>query len=482
MARRVTYRVVVIGGGVSGLAVGYELIRAAGERSRPLRLTVLEAGDTPGGNIRTEHERGFTLEWGPTGFLDNAPATLELARRLGLEDRLLPASDAARDRYIYRAGSLRRVPTSPPAFLASGILPLPAKLRLLAEPFVSRGAVDRDRSIHEFAAHRIGERAATVLVGAMVSGIYAGDIRQLSLPATFPKMQAMEKEHGSLFRAMLARRRAARQDGGAASGGPAGPAGRLTSFESGLHELIDALAAELGDRLRTGTPVTSVTDMGNRGFRVVPAKGRPIDADAVVLSCPAWHAAPLVEATDPDLAAELQAIPSASLAVVHFGYSAGTLGREPAGFGYLVPRGEDVRSLGSLWTSSFFAGRAPRDRVLITTMIGGAHDPEAVELDDAALTAQVRADLQKTMDVSVAPYHIRIHRHPRGIPQYTLGHLDRVAAIEARLAAHPRLFVAGNSYRGISMNLCIEEAPRVAAAVLDAAPAARGAAASGSSS
>jgi len=331
-------RVAVVGGGVSGLTVAYELLDAARAAGHAIDVTVLESADSPGGNIRTDHDHGFTCEWGPTGFLDNAPRTLELARRLGLGDRVLRASEAAADRFIFRAGRLRRVPMSPPAFLRSDVLSLRGKLRLLAEPFVPRGAVDRDRTVHEFAARRIGEEAASVLVDAMVSGIYAGDTRQLSLPATFPKMQRMEADHGGLFRAMLARRRRSRRSGGDGAGGPAGPGGRLTSFRAGLRELIDALAEALGERVRTGVAVRTVSDMGDRGFRVVPGEGAPLDVDAVVLSCPAWHAAPLVEAMDPELARPMGEIPSASLAVVHFGYSAGALGREISGFGFLVPR------------------------------------------------------------------------------------------------------------------------------------------------
>ena len=301
----------------------------------------------------------------------------------------------------------------------------------------------------------------------MVSGVYAGDSRLLSLGATFPKMGRMEREHGSLFRALLARRRAARAGGPSAKpGGPAGPGGRLTSFRDGLQELTDALAGALGPQLRTGCPVQAVSDMGRRGLRVHLAEGAPLEADVVILACPAWSASKIVRAMDPDLAAVLDEIPSAPLAVAHLGYHRGALGDPPRGFGFLVPRGQGPRILGSLWISSIFDGRAPEGRVLMTAMVGGAHDPEAVDLSDAELIRVVREDLSRVMGIIAAPYFTRVMRHPRGIPQYTLGHLERLGRIRYRLERHPGLLVAGNSYAGISVNACIEEAPSIAAAAL----------------
>jgi len=459
--------IVVVGAGVSGLTVAYELLQRAGRLPGGLELLCLEAADHPGGNIRTERAEGFVCEWGPTGFLDNAPATLDLARRLGLQERLLPARPAAESRFVFRRGRLRSVPTAPLPFLRSGILSPWGKLRLLGEPFARGSRGGGDESVHDFAARRIGREAASVLVDAMVSGVYAGNARRLSLAATFPKMRAMEQEHGSLFRAMLARRREARAAGSRKpAGGPAGPGGRLTSFRDGLQELIDGLAGALGERLRTRLPVRAVSDMGRRGFRVHLDEGAPLEADAVILATPAWHAAALVRTMDPALGSVLEEIPSAPLVVAHFGYHRGALGEAPEGFGFLVPRGEGPRILGSLWISSIFEGRAPEGRVLTTSMIGGAHDPAALELRDDELVRIVREDLHRVMGIVAAPYFVRLMRHPRGIPQYTLGHLGRLEKIRSGLQRHPGLHVAGNSYAGISVNSCVEEAPGVADAVV----------------
>ena len=457
--------VVVVGGGVAGLTVAYELAERSQRLGDGVRVLCLESSDRPGGNIRSERVDGFTCEAGPTGFLDNAPATITLARRLGLADRMIRAKPGAANRYIFRKGKLRKVPLEPLSFLGSGILSPLGKLRLLGEPFMPRSR-QADESIFEFASRRIGREAAAVLVDAMVSGVYAGNARELSLPATFPKMRNMEQQHGSLFRAMLAKRKEAKSEGREA-GGPAGPGGVLTSFRDGLDELTHALATALGDKLRLRSPVQLISNMGRRGFRILLDEGAPIEADAVVLACPAWKAAPLVESMDAKLHATLTAIQSAALAVVHTGYRTMALGDQLTGFGYLVPREQGPRVLGTLWISQIFDGRAPDGAILLTSMIGGAHDPHAVDLDDESLMKVVRDDIKRTMSIMVRPYFTRIVRWPRGIPQYTLGHPERMRAIEDRLQQHPGLFVSGNSYRGISVNACVEEAPQVAEAALE---------------
>jgi oxygen-dependent protoporphyrinogen oxidase len=388
--------IAVIGGGIAGLAVSYELMERAERLKQGIDLRCLEGADRPGGNIRTTRENGFLCEWGATGFLDNAPATVTLVRRLALGERMIKASAAAARRFIFRKGKLREVPLGPGAFLTSGVLSPWGKLRLLLEPLIPRRRSPETESVFDFASRRIGRPAAGVLVDAMVAGVYAGDSRQLELETTFPQMRRMESEHGSLFRAMLAKRKQAGASG-ETLGGPAGPGGTLTSFHEGLEELIDGLARALASRLCLNTPVARLTDMDTRGFRVHLREGAPLDVDAVVLACPAWHASRLVESMDHELAAALDAIPPAALAVVHLGYRRDAVGRQPEGFGFLVPRGQGPRILGVLWPSCMFDRRAPDGSMLMTVMVGGAHDPDGARLDDADLLRLVRRDLQSTL-------------------------------------------------------------------------------------
>jgi oxygen-dependent protoporphyrinogen oxidase len=453
-----------VGGGVAGLSVAFEILDRARGRADAPEIVCLEAETRPGGNIHSDESEGYLTEWGPNGFLDNVPATLDLARRLGISDRLLPADPSSHDRFLFRRGRLRKLPTGPLSFLASGVLSLWGRLRVLGEPFGPGPKGDGDESVHDFAARRIGPEAARALVGAMVTGIYAGDARQLSLRSTFPKMWHMEREYGTLLRALWHKRRQARAQG-TTSGGPAGPGGRLTSFEGGLETLIQGLARAVGPALRTGTKVEGL-ETSPEGFRVRVMSGEPFDASAVVLACPAWHAAEATGSLDAKLSSVLTEIPSASLAVVHLGFEDARLPRKPTGFGFLVPRGEGPRILGTIWASSIFPGRAPPGRSLLTTMVGGAQDPDAAGLPEDELVRIVREDLRRCMEIEAAPCFVRIYRHPRGIPQYTIGHGKRLEAVGKRLEAHPGLFVAGNSYRGISVNNCADEAPRIAEEVL----------------
>jgi oxygen-dependent protoporphyrinogen oxidase len=333
------------------------------------------------------------------------------------------------------------------------------KLRLLLEPCVGTRKDPRTESVFDFAARRLGGQAAAVLVDAMVGGVFAGNARELELETTFPQMRSMETEYGSLFRAMLARRKKSKTSGG-------GPAGRLTSFRDGLQELIDRLARVLGPRLRLTTPVARVSDLGRRGFRVHLHEGPPLDVDAVVLACPAWETTRLVCEMDPELAAALDAVPAAAVSVIHLGYRRGAIGDQPEGFGFLVPRGQGPRILGALWPSCIFDGRAPDGSVLTTVMIGGAHDPQAASLTDGELLGLAREDLQRTVGIHADPYFTRIIRHPRGIPQYTLGHRDRLRIVEDRLTGRSGLWLTGNSLRGISINDCVRDATRVAEAAV----------------
>ncbi len=457
--------VAVVGGGIAGLSVAHALRR----RAPGVRVTVLERRNRPGGNVRSEKTEGYLCEWGPDGFLDNAPDTLALARAVGVEHRLLPSSDAARRRFIFRHGRLNEVPASPTAFLTSPLLSIAAKGRIFGEPF-ARTRPEGDETIFDFAARRIGTEAASTMIDSMVSGIFAGDARSLSLRACFPKMWQLETDHGGLFRALLATRKRRRKEDAVGA-----PAGRLMSFDAGMETLIRGAADSLGDSLRTSIGVRSLRrGRESRGFVdlspmagfTLTTEAGMLEADAVVLAGPASESAELVRPFDHEIAALLSGIPTASLAVVCLGYDERAIAAERGplnGFGFLVPRSEKVRILGALWETSIYPGhRAPAGKALVRVMVGGALDQEAVTLDDDRLLGIVKADLARTMSVNTAPEFIRIIRHPRGIPQYNVGHLERMRRVDERLEAHPGLLLAGNSYRGVSINSCIAEADQIA--------------------
>ncbi len=454
-------RIAIVGGGVAGLSVAHALVKR-GSAEKGVEVTVLESGQRPGGNIRTELIDGFTLEWGPNGFLDSVPETLELVRDLGIEDRVQVSDDRARRRFIFRSGRLHELPGGPGRFLRSGLLSWPAKIRIAFEPFARRRPDDVDETIHAFASRRIGREAADVMIDSMVSGVFGGDARELSLRACFPKMWQMETDHGGLFRALFAKLREKRR-----STGPVGaPAGRLTSFKGGCEDLIRGLVDKLGSTLRTNAPVSAIRATSD-GYDVSLESGERVGANAVVLAGPSSASARIVSDLDSQLAPLLGEIPSAPIVVVCLGYEESKLPQPLDGFGFLVPRGEGPRILGMLWDSSIYPGRAPEGRVLMRAMIGGAHDPSAIDLDDETLLATVRSDLRTTMALDLKPSFMHIFRHRLGIPQYKVGHLGKLAGIDAALERHPGLYVAGNSYRGIAINSCVAEAGAVAERLLE---------------
>lgn len=455
-------RVVVGGGGIAGLSTAW-MLKARDPR---MEVIVLDSASRPGGNIRTQRIGGYLCESGPDGFLDNAPATLALVHALDLRDRLQPSNDAARRRFIFRSNQLHEVPASPRGILTTRLLTTRGKLRLALEPFAARRQ-DDDESIHRFAERRIGGEAATVLVGSMVSGIFAGDARALSLRACFPRMRELEDVHGSLLRALVATRRTRTKKDVAGA-----PAGRLTSFAGGMSDLIDGLCSKLSGSVRTNTPVLSVqkrdpTGSSSARYTVI-TPGGSLEADAVVLAGPSSASSRMVRDLDPELAGRLAQIQAAPLAVVSLGYDAQavTVCDGLRGFGFLAPRDQGVRILGTLWETSIYPHRAPPGKVLLRVMVGGACDRDAVALDDEQLVHAVRLDLASTMGVTAPPEFVHIVRHTVGIPQYVTGHVSLLRQIEERAARHPGMHLAGNSYRSPSVNACVAEADRIAAAVI----------------
>jgi oxygen-dependent protoporphyrinogen oxidase len=449
-------RIAIVGAGITGLATAEWLIHDHGIGD----VLVLESSPRAGGKIRTELDAGHTVEWGPQGFLDNAPDTLELASVVGLDDDLVPAADASAARFILRGGRLRAVPTSPLAFVLSDLLPLGGRLRVFGEPF-ARQRPAGDETVFDFARRRIGRQAAEILVDSMVTGVFAGDSTRLSLAATFPRMAAMETEHGSLTRALIARMRAARRDGAKAAG-PAGPGGTLHTFDGGMERLPARLAERLGDRLRLDTTVEALDR--DDGFRL-DTEGGAVRADRVLLTLPASGAAALLSGIAPEAMAPLRSTPTVPISVVMTSYLSGdAFGTTIDGFGFLVPKTERARILGTLFCHAIFPGQAPDGSIFLRTMIGGAREPDLADLDDGTLVTVVRTAHERIFGSDPDPDRLWIARWREGISQYTVGHLERIAAAEnAARAAGVEL--AGSPYHGVSVNDCIKQA-RLAAARL----------------
>jgi oxygen-dependent protoporphyrinogen oxidase len=450
----------IVGGGISGLAVAHWLRL----HEDPGSWQLWEASERVGGTIGTERTEGYSVDWGPNGFLDREPLTLKLVEELGLTPRLERADEKSEKRFILKGGRLHPVPFSPPAMVKTGLLRPHEKLRLFAEPFVRARRDDEDESVFDFAARRIGRAAAARFVDPMVSGVFGGLARELSLPSCFPIMREMELKYGGLVKALIARRRERReQEGGARmkSGGPAGPGGWLTSFQTGLDVLVAALHERLRQIIRTGRPVVGIS-YSDGLWEAHDGRGHRARARSLVIACPTGTAASITEDFDKDLSAAFSAIPYAAIAVVASGHRREDIAHPLDGFGFLIPRGAGLRTLGSIWTSSIFAGRAPEGHVQFRTMLGGAGDPSAIRLSDGDLWATVQREIGPLLGIRGTPEFLRIYRWQEGIPQFTLGHRERRRRLEEAAARYPRLYLAGNAYYGVGLNDCVKMAHSVA--------------------
>jgi oxygen-dependent protoporphyrinogen oxidase len=458
-------RVVVVGAGLSGLAVAFRLKQAL----PGVELTILEGRDRPGGNIGTRDRDGFRVETGPNGFLDAKPAVLDLCRDLGLADRLVAASEGSRtNRFVYHRSRVHKLPASPLGLLTTPLLSVGGKLALLREPFRPKPRRPADESVAAFARRRFGKEAADVFMGALVTGIHAADPEKLSVRAAFPRLAAFEDEAGSVLRGFL---RAAKQKKreAAARGEKPAPT-RMWSFREGLRVLIDTLAERLGVSVPTGVTVKRVERVDTGGVNpparwTVRGDGRDRwDADAVVLACPAYEQSALVADLDPALADDLAGIPYNRIAVVALGYRQADASA-PDGFGYLAPPVADRDVLGVQWCSSIFPDRAPPGFVLWRVLCGGALRPAVVDRDDETLVRACHEEVRGALGVRGEPVFRQLVRWPRAIPQYHLGHLDRVARIEAAAGRLPGLFPAGNALHGVAMSDVAEQAGVVAGKV-----------------
>ncbi|MDE3109240.1 MAG: protoporphyrinogen oxidase [Acidobacteriota bacterium] len=461
-------QVVVIGGGISGLACAYRL------RQRGADVTLLEAGSHPGGLIGTFEKDGFLFESGPQSF-QGTETLLQTIRELGIETELCKADPKA-PRFVLRQGKLWNVPMSPQAILSSSLLGLASRWKIVSEPFRRTRPPSEEESVAKFVRRKFGHEILEYLVSPFVSGVYAGDPEKLSLRAVFPTLEEWEREYGSVLRGAM-KSRAARPK----EKRPAGPP-PLCTFRGGNSTLARAIAAKLGDRLLLTSAVDAVRPCSSASPGVAriqfTREGRPdtLVARAVVIATPATTAARLVGVLAPSLAPKLAGIPYAPVCVVGLGYHAKQFGRVIDGFGVLIPRAEKIRTLGIVWNSSLFPGRAGEGRVAVTGIIGGATDPGIIDESEDTIASIVRLDCESVLDVAGAPIVSCVWKHPKALPQYNLGHSHVVKAIRDGERAVPGLFFAGNYLSGPSIGKCVEEAFATAdatAAYLDGGSAGR---------
>jgi oxygen-dependent protoporphyrinogen oxidase len=440
--------VAVIGGGISGMTAAFSLGRHG------YRVIVLERQAHVGGNAVSERLNGFLMEHGPsTVNADSAAA--ELSRELGLDGQRCGLGADVRRRYLVSRGALRGILIHPLGFMCSGYLSFVARLRLMAEVMVPpRRAADSEETVSAFSARRFGAEFAARVVDPMVGGIYAARASEASVAALFPKLVELERRHGSVTRGILCRRRR----------GASMPGSRLFSWRTGIGALPRALAARLGGTVRTGVAVRRI-ERRPGAFRVdVGAAGR-LDARAIVIATPPHVAAQMLDGIDGPAADAAAAIHAPPLAVVFLGFRRQDVDHPLDGLGFLAAEGEGRTLNGAQFCSTMFPGRAPKDRVAVAGYFGGARAPGLAQASAGDLINLARSEFRELIGAHGQPCVAQVRHWPLGLPQYRLGHRDRVAALASASQRQPGLFLTGNYFTGPSVAACVAEAMEAAARV-----------------
>lgn len=445
-------RIAIIGGGISGLVAAYELAKAR-RAGASVEEYLVEAGARLGGALRTERISGCLVEAGADSFLTEKRETAELCRELGLGNELIGSNDAQRSTCILHRGRLEPlpdgleffVPARPLSVLSTRLLSWKDMLRLAAEVF-HRPRRSPEESVSTFVLRHFGPGLLENIVEPLLAAVYGGDPHVLSARAVLPRLVKMEEESGSLIRGLRRNRRP--------RSGERPPL--FTTLRNGLETLASAIENQLDAvRVLRGRRIEAVSPLAGGGFELRGAGELPLQVDAVILALSAHEAARLLGSLETGLTQHLADIPYSASLIVAVGYDAPVPAQVPSGFGFLVPEKEGLRLRACTFVGQKFPHRVPPGRVLFRCFYGGVHDEAALELTDEEAAALVRTDLRRILGIEAEPLFVRVYRWPRAIAQYTLGHLDRVAAIRSRLGGQRSLFLCGNYFEGIGIADCI---------------------------
>lgn len=445
--------VLVVGGGITGLAAAHRLTRRGG-----IRWLLVERDPRLGGKITTDRRDGYVIEGGPDCFLGAKRPGMEFCQDLGIHDRLIGTSPDFRRTYVKRDGLLRQlpagitglVPSQLGPLLTSSVLSLGGRLRAAMELVIPARRGQAEESVAQFVTRRFGREAYDWLVEPLLSGIFAGDGNALSLTAAFPQLAELEQRHGSILRAMLAGSRT-----GHRSSGPGTSIQGFVTLPGGLAELVDTVTRQVpSESVRLGVGVEGLRPTDG-GFQARLDDGTMVRTGAVILALPAFAAADLLYGLDPALAARLREIPFVSTMTVSVAFPAADVAGPLDGYGFVSPRAGGGPIVACTWTSNKFPARAPEGRVLLRFFLGRAGDEAIVAASSDTIMHVIRQELSAVLGIMAAPALWKLYRWPRGIPQYTLGHRQRVTAIEAAAERHGRLALAGASYHGIGIPDCV---------------------------
>lgn len=465
--------VAIVGGGITGLAAAYTLEMARRQQRAAVTYTLVEERDRLGGNIRTERIEGFVLDAGPDGFVAAKPHAAALCRAVGLEEELVETLPESRKVYVVHRGKLvplpeglmLTAPTRVSAMLRTPLLSFRGKLRMALEWFLPARPPAADESIADLVVRRLGREALEAFAEPLMAGIHAGSPEALSVRATFPQLAGMEREHGGLIRGALAMQRARRPRNRHGV-----PPSAFLSLRGGMGDLVSALERQLTrQNVITGAAVRSLTRAGNGCWRLDLHNGASIEADQVILAIPCPVSASLLEPHDAVAASLLRQVPYLSTVTVFLAYHRDQIRHPLDASGFVVPRREGMRITASTWVSCKWPARAPEGTVLLRVFLGGARSPEIAEHDDRTLVAIAQQAIGALMGVRGAPRWTSVYRHLRSSPQMTVGHLERMEQVRARLSRLGGLQVAGGGYQGVGLPDCIQQGESAAKNILRAA-------------
>jgi oxygen-dependent protoporphyrinogen oxidase len=478
----VAQRVVVLGGGITGLTAAYRLLQRG---QGAVEVTLVESRTRLGGNIVTDRHGGFIIDGGPDAFLLTKPHATQLCRDIGLGDRLIQTVERNRRVYLQRHGRLHSlpeglmltVPTRLLPFVRTPLVSWKGKARVALDLVLPSRADTQDESLAHFVRRRLGREVLDAIAEPLLGGIYAGDIHALSLQSTFPQLAELERKHGSLIRgALVEAAGGTKRDERRTDEQPRSP---FYSLLGGMGELVDTLGERItraGGTVHTGTLATSITNggafLGNRGPRLsvdlVDAAGarETVPADSVVVAIPAHAAAGVVEPMDPELARMLRSVLYLSTATVALGYAEADIRHPLDALGLLVPASEQRRMLAATFVTSKWAGRAPSRTVLLRVFVGGHREPTVLNHTDEALIALAKDELATVLGIHARPMISRVFRHEHANPQPIVGHADRVRVMRTRAAAIPGLYLAGAGFDGVGIPDCVRQGEDVAAQIL----------------
>jgi len=467
-------RIIIVGGGITGLAAAHRVMAQAQAADLPIKILLLEARDRLGGSIVTHRRDGFLVEGGPDSFITAKPWALSLCKRIDIDDQLIPTDAHHRRVYVVRSGKLFALPegflllapTRFWPFIISRLFSWPGKFRMgldLLLPARKRQPED-DESLADFVRRRLGREALERIAQPLVGGIYTADAEQLSLRATMPRFLELEDKYGSVILGMYKGRKAAATQ---STGDSGARYSMFVSFANGMSTLINTLASRLpAGSMRTNSPVARIEPDNDR-WRVVCSDGTVEPADALILACPAHVSAKLLNKATPELSSELATIEYASSAMMSIAFRRNQVRHAMDGFGFVVPTSGNRSMIAGTFASVKFPGRAPADHVLIRTFLGGAVRPHIYDLDDSELRKRVLMDLRDLIGIDGEPLFTEIHRWPRSMPQYPVGHLNRVARMDELITQHPNLALAGNAFGGVGIPDCIHSGETAAERIID---------------